>query len=370
MIKKSSRLYQTDLQFMHRAIELAGRGTGFVSPNPLVGAVFVKNGKIISDGFHKKFGGDHAEIVALKNAGKNKISLAGSTLYINLEPCIHSGKTPPCVPALIAAGISRVKIAMKDPNPLVSGRGISALRRAGIKVDVGYLEREAKALNEKFIKWMKTGMPFVSMKVAMSLDGKIATRTGDSKWITGEGSRKYVKRIRDEHDAILVGAGTVLKDNPVLKGKIREPLRVILDSKLTLPFTEKVFRNNNVFIALTSKAPQFKINALIKRRINFKIFKGEKIPLRPLLRFLSGKNISSVLVEGGSEIFGSAIDEKLVDKFYWFIAPKIIGGQGAKPAVGGKGVFKMAQAMDLKDFRIEKSGKDILVIANGSSLLI
>lgn len=353
-----------DKVFMQKALQLAQKGLGETSPNPLVGAVFVKKGKIISEGYHKKFGGDHAEIVALKNAG-NK-SLVGSTLYINLEPCVHHGKTPPCAPKIIEAGIARAVIAAKDPNPLVCGRGITALREAGIKIEVGCLEREASALNEKFIKWMKTGMPFVSMKVAMSLDGKIATRTGDSKWITGESSREYVKRLRDEHDAILAGAGTVLKDNPSLAGKTREPLRVILDSELTIPLTAKIFRNSNVFIALTSKAPQSKINALIKCEIDFKIFKGEKIPLTSLLRFLSGKNMSSVLVEGGSEIFGSFIDEKLVDKFYWFIAPKIIGGRDAKPAVGGNGISEMSQAVDLKNFSFRQIGSDILVEAGNT----
>lgn len=346
---------------MRRAVELAKRGKGFVSPNPLVGAVFVRGGKIIAEGFHKKFSGDHAEIVALKNAGEK--SLTGSTLYINLEPCVHYGKTPPCVPKIISTGIARVVIAMKDPNPLVSGRGITALRKAGMKVEVGCLKREAFALNEKFIKWITSGMPFVSMKIAMSLDGKIATRTGDSKWITGESSREYVKRLRDEYDAILVGTGTVLADNPSLSGKTREPKRIILDSALKIPLTAKIFRDSNIFVATTSGAPKSKINALIKRGIDFKIFKSMdgEIPLNPLLRYLGGKNISSVLVEGGSEIFGSAIDEKLVDKFYWFIAPKIIGGRDAKPAVGGKGIAKMAQAIDLGNFSFRKIGTDILV---------
>lgn len=346
---------------MHRAMELAKRGRGFVSPNPLVGAVFVRNGKIIAEGYHKKFGGDHAEIVALKNAGEK--SLTGSTLYINLEPCVHYGKTPPCAPKIIKSGIARAVIGMNDPNPLVSGRGITALRKAGIKVEVGCLRRSALALNEKFIKWISSGMPFVSMKIAMSLDGKIATRTGDSKWITGESSREYVKRLRDEHDAILVGAGTIFVDNPSLSGKTREPKRIILDSVLKIPLNSKIFRDSNVFVATTSKAPKSKMNGLKKRGIDLKIFKskGGKIPLTPLLRFLGGRNISSVLVEGGSEIFGSAIDEGVVDKFYWFIAPKIIGGRNAKPAVGGEGIAKMTQAMNLDNFNFKQIGSDILV---------
>lgn len=346
---------------MHRAIQLAKRGEGFVSPNPLVGAVFVKNGRAIAQGYHKKFGGDHAEIAAIKDAGKKRVFLTGSTLYINLEPCVHFGKTPPCVSSLIKSGISRAVIAMKDPNPFVCGRGIKFLRKAGIKVVVGCLKKEAEVLNEKFIKWMKSSLPFIAMKVAMSLDGKIATRTGDSKWITSEISRKYVRHLRDKYDAILVGSGTVLKDDPFLKGFKREPLRIVLDSHLTLPLKSKIFRDKNVFVAMTQKAPKSKLGILEKRKIPFKIFKGEKIPLRPLLRFLAGKNINSILVEGGSEIFGSAIDEKLVDKFYWFIAPRIIGGRNAIPAVSGKGISKIAQAMNLKNFSFKQIGSDILM---------
>lgn len=346
---------------MRRAIEMAKRGKGFVSPNPLVGAVFVKNGKIITEGYHKKFGGDHAEIIAIKNAGKNKFFLAGSTLYVNLEPCVHFGKTSPCVPELVKAGISRAVIAMKDPNPLVCGRGIASLRKAGIEVVVGCLKKEAEALNKKFIKRMLSGMPFIAIKVAMSLDGKIATRTGDSKWITSDMSRKYVRNLRDKYDAILVGSNTVLKDDPFLKGIKREQERIILDSNLKIPLTSKVFRDKNVFVATTKKAPKSKLKILEKRKIPFKIFKGEKIPLRPLLRFLANKNISSILVEGGSGIFGSFVDEKLVDKFYWFIAPKIIGGKNAKTAIGGEGVSKIAQAMDLNDCSFKKIGQDILM---------
>lgn len=356
----------SDAQFMRKVFELAKSGGYRVSPNPLVGAILVKNKRIIAEGRHKIFGGNHAEIDLLKTARKNNINIKGSTMYINLEPCVHHGKTPPCAPEIINAGIKRIVIAMKDPNPLVCGRGIKKLKAAGIRVDVGCLRKEAEALNKKFTKWILTGMPFVAMKVAMSLDGKIATRTGDAKWITSEAARKHVKQIRDEYDAILVGSNTVLTDNPNLAGLKREPKRIILDSSLKIPLNLKVFRNKNVFIATTKKAPKSKIKILQKRDIDFKIFKGEKIPLRPLLHFLIGKNIRSILIEGGSEVFGSAIDGKLVDKFYWFIAPKIIGGRGAKTAVAGFGTAKLIHAVNLSNCNYSQIGGDLFVEAFSS----
>lgn len=355
-----------DVQFMRKVFELAKRGGYRVSPNPLVGAILVKNKRIIVKGWHKCFGGDHAEINLLKNARKNHINVNRSTMYINLEPCVHYGKTPPCVPKIIEAGVKRVVVAIKDPNPLVCGRGIAALKSAGIKVDVGCLQKEAECLNKKFIKWIATGMPFIAIKVAMSLDGKIATRTGDSKWITSFTAREYVKRLRDNYDAILVGANTVLADNPSLAGLKHEPKRIILDSSLRIPLKSKVFRDKNVFVATTRKAPKSKIKILQKHGIDLKIFNGEKIPLNPLLRFLASKNISSVLVEGGAEIFGSAIDEKLVDKFYWFIAPKIIGGKNAKTAVAGQGAAKLLQAINLANCNYGQVGEDLFVEAFSS----
>ena len=278
-------------------------------------------------------------------------------MYINLEPCVHYGKTPPCAPKIIEVGIARVVIAAKDPNPLVSSHGITALRKAGIKVEVGCLEREAKALNEKFIKWIESGMPFVSLKIATSLDGKIATRTGDSKWITGESSREYVKRLRDEYDAILIGTGTVFADNPSLSGENPRTEKNNFGFSIENSVNRKNFPQFQCFHCDDCESLAIQNKRFNKRGIDFKIFKGEKIPLRPLLRYLGGKNISSVLVEGGSEIFGSFIDEKLVDKFYWFIASKIIGGRNAKPAVGGEGVLKMTQAMNLKNWEIKQLGK-------------
>lgn len=347
-----------DRYFIEKVLELARRGEGLVSPNPMVGAILARNGKIIAAAWHRKFGVPHAEKLVLTRARR------GDTLYVNLEPCIFfSGKkTPGCVPEIIKAKISRVIIAMKDPNPKVSGRGIRALKQAGISVQVGCLEHEAKELNEKFVKWMSTGIPFVGMKVAMSLDGKIATKTGDSKWITSEVSRAWVHKLRDTYDAILVGSRTVLRDNPNLAGKNRELKRIILDSELRISPKAKILRDTNVLLVTTKRAPKSKITFFQKRGYPLKIF-PKKIRLAPLLRFLGQNGVSSVLVEGGSEVFGSFIDEKLVDRFYWFISPKIIGGRDATFAVGGKGISRMKNILHLQKLDMQKIGDDILVEA-------
>lgn len=321
----------------------------------MVGTVLVKGRKIIAESWHRKFGGPHAEALLFQQLKKRGISAAGADLYLNFESCVaFSGKkTPPCVNQIIESGIRRVFMAMKDPNPRVNGRGIRALRKAKISVEVGCLGKEAAQLNQKFIKWMRTGMPFVTMKVAMSLDGKIATKTGDSKWITSPESRKFVKHLRDEHDAILVGINTVLRDNPELKGMEREPLRIILDSKWQTPKGAKVLRDSNVLLVTTRRE---------KRSFPCKVF-FKKIQLASLLRFLAKRWISSILVEGGSEVFGSFIDTKLVDRFVWFIAPKIIGGRSAKTAVGGEGVSLMKKALVLSRPNIQRIGSDLLVDA-------
>lgn len=341
--------------FMRRALALALRGQSSVSPNPMVGAVFVKNGKILAESWHQKFGEPHAEALLIQQLKKRGISAAGGDLYVNLEPCVEffGKKTPSCVQQIIQSGIRRVFIAMNDPNPRVSGRGIQALKKAKISVEVGCLRKDAMQFNQKFITWMRTGLPFVTMKVAMSLDGKIATKTGDSKWITSPESRRFVKQLRDEHDAILVGIHTVLRDNPELKGMRREPLRIILDSKWQTPKSARVLRDSNVLLVTTRHK---------KRSIPCKVF-PKKIHLAPLLRFLGKRGISSVLVEGGSEVFGSFVDKKLVDRFVWFIAPKIIGGRSAKTAVGGEGVSLMKKALVLSRPQVHMVGSDFFVDA-------
>jgi len=355
-----------DEKNMKLALELAKKGEGSVSPNPLVGAVIVKNGKVVASGWHKKFGGDHAEIVALKNAKAKKVNVSGSTLYVNLEPCSHFGKTPPCADAIIESGIKKVVIAMKDPNPLVGGKGIKKLIEAGIEVKVGCLKKEAQKLNEKFAKWISTKIPFVAIKFAMSLDGKIATRTGDSKWITSDASRKLVHELRDSYDAILVGRNTVATDNPVLKGIKREPKRIILDSKLVLSPNSNVFRDSNVVVITTSAAPQSKIKLFEKKNISVVVFK-DKIDIKPLLKYLGEIGISSVFVEGGSEIFGSFIDSRAVDKVYCFISPQIIGGAGAKTAIAGKGADMVKNALNFNNSSFKQIGQDVLVEASVKS---
>lgn len=349
-----------DKKWMKRALTLAKKGQGNVSPNPMVGCVIVKNNRIISEGWHEKFGSPHAEIIALQKV-KNVKSLSGATLYANLEPCVHFGKTPPCVPEIIKARLRRVVIGMQDQNPLVFGKGIRALKKAKIKVDIGCLESESKALNEVFIKNMKTGLPFVALKVAMSLDGKIATRTGESKWITSEKSRILVKKLRAKYDAILVGKNTVLQDNPELTAFQKESVRIILDSSFESSLSAKVFQNNRAILVTTKKAKKAKIVALQKKGIVVKIF-PEKISLSPLLHWLlKEKNISSIFVEGGSEIFGAFFDEKLVDKVYFFIAPKIIGGKNAKSAIAGEGVKRLTNSLRISEWKFFQIGPDLFI---------
>lgn len=335
-----------DERFMKRALELAKRGRFSVSPNPMVGAVLVRKGKIIANAFHKKFGGAHAEKFVLPRARQS------DTLYVTLEPCVEFAgkKTPPCVDQIVKSGIKRVVVAMKDPNPHVFGRGIKALKKAKIRVDVGCLQREV----------MKLNMPFVTLKIAMTLDGKIATKTGDSKWITSEKSRRYVKSLRDKHDAVLVGINTVLRDNPELKGARKQPLRIILDSHLRIPLNAKVLRDSNVLIITTDRAPKPRLDYFARRKIACKVF-PKKIHIAPLLQFLGIRGISSILVEGGSEVFGSFIDAKLFDRILFFIAPKIIGGRDAKTAVGGKGVALLQKAISIARPTLRKIGSDFLV---------
>lgn len=352
-----------DEKIMRRALELARRGEGAVSPNPMVGAVLARGGKIIVEGWHKYFGGRHAEIEVIRKARQKGVLVSGATLYVNLEPCAHEDKkTPPCVPEIIKTKISRVVVACRDPNPKVNGKGILSLRAAEIRVDVGCLGKQSALLNEKYNKWISTGLPFIGLKAAMSLDGKIATRTGDSKWITSEASRSLVRRIRDQYDAILVGINTVLKDNPALAGLKREPKRIVLDSFLCTPVRSKILRDKNVLIVTTGRAQRSKIKAMQDHGVPLQVFAG-KIQLASLLRSLGKQNISSVLVEGGSEIFGSFMDARLADKLHWFLAPKIIGGRAAKTAVGGEGVSVLRKALCISDYSISKAGPDIFIEA-------
>ena len=348
--------------FMREALRIAQNAVGRTSPNPLVGAVIVKNGKIIAEGWHKKAGTPHAEIHALKMAGE---SAKGATLYVTLEPCSHFGRTPPCAKAIIEAGISRVVAAMGDPNPKVAGRGFEMLKNAGISVEVGLLEAESRKMNEVFLKWIEKGLPFVTIKFASSLDGKICTASGESQWISGEKSRKFTHYLRDINDAILVGVGTILADNPSLTTRLVEgknPIRIIADSKLRTPLDSKVVNDGEkTIIAVTNVAPSEKIEEMTARGVEIIKCGFERVDLKMLLKTLAEREITSILVEGGGKIHFSMLKAGLVDKIYAFIAPKIIGGEKSLTSVEGEGFLKLSEAISLKNVETERLGDDILI---------
>jgi diaminohydroxyphosphoribosylaminopyrimidine deaminase/5-amino-6-(5-phosphoribosylamino)uracil reductase len=349
-----------DLKYMKRALSLARRARGRTSPNPMVGAVLVKDGRIIAEDYHRRAGKPHAEALAIAKAGS---AAKGATLYVSLEPCCHTEKrTPPCTSALIEAGIKHVVVSMKDPNPRVSGKGLKKLRNAGMDVSVGILEDEARALNEAYIKHITTGRPFVILKTAMTLDGKIATPTGQSKWITGEKSRRLVHRLRGSVDAIVTAVGTVRADDPELTARVRggkNPVRVVIDPLLKSPMDSRIFKCPPDTIVVT-KTQGGKLNNLIKSGIKPVLFK-EKLQLKRLLKKLGSMGIASVLIEGGSSLSAHALMEGVVDKVFYFIAPKIIGGRGSYPAVGGKAYLPLEKALRLKNMKVSRVGEDILV---------
>lgn len=346
-------------KFMNHALKLARIGR--TSPNPKVGCVITKFGLIVGQGYHKKAGLPHAEIEALKKAGKKA---KNATMYVNLEPCCVYGRTPPCTNSIIKAGIRKVFVAMQDPNPKVNGKGIEELRKAGIKVELGVLEKQAKKLNEAYTKYITTKLPFVILKQAASLDGKIATKTGESRYISNRKSRHYVHNLRNDVDAVLVGINTVLKDNPRLTCRIpngKDPKRIIVDSRLRIPSDAHVLKDNNAIIAATKYCDKKKKKELEDKNIELIFFNEKKIKLRKLMEELAKKDIISVLMEGGAEIAGSAIDEKIVDKVIFIISPKIIGGRDAVSAVGGKGIEKIDDAVNLKNVKIKGLDNDVLI---------
>lgn len=353
-------------EYMQQALELAAYAKGRTSPNPLVGAVIVKDGRVVGQGWHRKAGTEHAEVHALRQAGE---LAKGATVYVTLEPCSHYGRTGPCSKALIEAGVKNVVIAMRDPNPLVAGKGIKMLEDAGIEVSIGVLEAAAKKLNEVFLKWIMTKQPFVVMKTAMTLDGKIATATGKSQWISNAASRKRVHELRDLYDGILVGIGTVLADDPSLTvrlpdGSGKNPLRIIVDSKARTPLTAKVVCDGaaRTLIAVTASAPPDRIAALRAAGVEVLIVnEGEKVDLRQLLAELGRRNITGVFVEGGATINYSLLQKQLVDKVYSFIAPKMVGGRTAPTPVGGDGVAELSEAFSLQAVETELLAGDILV---------
>ena len=353
----------TDEIFMAEALKIARNAVGRTSPNPLVGAVIVKGGRIIAEGWHRKAGTPHAEIHALNMAGE---LAEGATLYVTLEPCSHFGRTPPCANKIVDAKISRVVIAMTDPNPLVAGRGIEILKAAGISVDVGILESDARRLNEVFLKYITKKIPFVTAKFASTLDGKIATSTGDSQWISCGESREFTHRLRDISDAIMVGIGTVLADNPSLTARIpngKNPARIIVDSNARTPLDAKILTDGlaPTIIAVSESAPAEKITALKNLGAEIIVAGSTEVDLRILLRELGRREITSILLEGGGTLNFSMIRAGLVDKIYAFIAPKILGGKNALTPVEGAGFEKIADAAELENLTAEKIGADILL---------
>jgi len=362
---------------MKRALSLAARGKGKTSPNPMVGAVIVNQGRVVGEAYHQQAGKPHAEILALHQAGPRA---RGGVLYVTLEPCCHSHKrTPPCVPLLIQSGLTQVCVAMADPNPQVSGQGIHMLKRAGLQVSIGVLEDEAQQLNAVYRYWITTGRPFVILKGAMTLDGKIATRTGQSKWITGDQSRKDVHRIRSQVDAVMVGIGAVLADNPELsvrgsKGTTvgrtgRQPVRVILDSRLRIPLKAKILQwvhEQPTIVCTTVQASPKKIQTLREQGVQVWVLPPKKgrVSLKASLTQLGTKGISSVLLEGGSTLNASALHEGLVNQVRFYVAPLLMGGQDAKSLIGGVSPKTLEQAWHLVKPELKKIGQDWLLTAN------
>jgi diaminohydroxyphosphoribosylaminopyrimidine deaminase/5-amino-6-(5-phosphoribosylamino)uracil reductase len=355
-----------DEQYMRQALEIAQYAIGRTSPNPMVGAIIVNQGRIVGQGWHRQAGTPHAEIHALAQAG----NLAeGATVYVTLEPCSHCGRTGPCTEALIQAKVRKVVVAMNDPNPLVAGKGVAKLRAAGIEVIEDVLAAEAAKVNEVFIKWISCQLPFVTLKTAMTLDGKIATYSGNSKWITGAGARRRVHELRDVYDAIMVGIGTILADDPELTTRLnhwgKSPIRIVIDSTCRTPLTAKVVADKLVrtIVAVTSRAPAERVHALQEAGVEVIITSEQdgKVNLYELMKVIATKGITSVLLEGGTNLNASMMNSQLVDKVHWFIAPKIVGGAGALGPIGGQGVNQLENAYLLEDLTNEIIDGDVLI---------
>lgn len=353
--------------FMDRAIELAYRGVGAVNPNPLVGAVIVKNKQIIAEGWHACYGQWHAERNALDRCGNEA---QGATLYVTLEPCCHHGKTPPCTEAIIEHGIAKVYVGILDPNPLVAGKGVKQLQEAGIEVEVGIQEEAIRTMNRVFLKYIATGKPWVTLKCAMTLDGKIATHTGHSRWITGEAARIRVHELRREYTAILVGIGTALADNPMLNCRLpqegRQPIRVVVDSWARIETNSRLVQTAREYPTLlvhTSDALDEKITELTNCGVDCICCKkrNSKVDIEAMLLELGKRKIDSILVEGGGTLNYAFLEQKCLDQVYAFIAPKLIGGRNAKTAIEGEGIAHMDEAIALTSTTVERIGNDILI---------
>jgi diaminohydroxyphosphoribosylaminopyrimidine deaminase/5-amino-6-(5-phosphoribosylamino)uracil reductase len=351
--------------YMKRALRLARRGEAWVSPNPMVGAVIVKRGRIIGEGYHQKFGGNHAEINAINQVTE---PIKGATIYINLEPCTHHGKTPPCIESIIGAKPARVVIGTPDANPIVTGKGIEAFKRHGIKTTVGVLEKSCKELNERFFKFMRTGIPFVTLKFAQSIDGRIATASGHSRWISSEQSLKFAHALRSHHDAVLVGSGTLSKDDPELTVRLsrgRNPLRVVVDSHLRISPDARILKDQDkarTIVATTNYADREKRARLTDLGVEVLAVdtdKDRRVDLMRLLMELGKRNISSVLVEGGADIITSMLVEQLPDRVVIIIAPKIVG-KGLE-AIGDLGIKNINESLRLAYRKVRRLGDDLII---------
>jgi diaminohydroxyphosphoribosylaminopyrimidine deaminase/5-amino-6-(5-phosphoribosylamino)uracil reductase len=362
-------------KYMKRALALARRAQGRTSPNPLVGAVIVRDGQIVGEGYHRRAGEAHAEVIALQQAGERA---RGATLYVTLEPCAHQGRTPPCTKALIRAGVAQVYYALTDPDPRVCGRGAQALAEAGIAVQRGLCQEEALEINLPFFKRVTTGLPWVTAKFAMSLDGKIATRTGEARWISSAASRRRVHQLRNVSDAILVGAGTVLADDPQLTTRleratqgepIHHPLRIVADSRGRVPLSARLFQADlpgRTVLATTCAAPAQHLQALQARGVEVWRLPADargRVSMPALLQAIADRDLLTLLVEGGAELLASLFSQRLIDQVWVFLAPLIIGGRGAPGPVGGEGVEHLSKALRLETFQVERSGRDLWIRA-------
>lgn len=355
----------TDENYMRHALDLAKKGVGFVNPNPLVGAIIVKNNEVIGAGFHEKYGGPHAEVNAFASL---KESPVGATMYVTLEPCTHYGKTPPCVDAIIQSGVSRVVVANLDPNPLVAGKSLAKMKEAGITVKLGVLKEECEALNAVFFHFITTGTPYVTMKYAMTADGKIATHTKDSKWITGEVARNHVHKERHRNSAIMIGVNTLTQDDPMLDCRIpggRNPIRIICDTALRTPLDSKI-------VQTASKIPTIFATATTDEKKHKPFFEHgceiivvpdniDKVDLKALMKKLGARGIDSILLEGGSHLHGSAIDAGIIQKVQAYIGAKIFGGYDAPSPIAGTGFATVKEAYSLTNPKITQLETDFLI---------